>query len=103
LVVRDIRKGYGPAIPAKGGVRIDTNFVSISYVTHKPYEVRWSPVGGFNIGFGPGIEVKGWEQGLVGMRAGGRRELRVPSRLAYKQDAILYVIDLLAVDSPPFK
>jgi hypothetical protein len=103
LVVRDIRKGFGPAIPPKGDVRIDTNFVALSYVTHKPYEVRWSPVGAFNIGFGPGIEIKGWEKGLVGMKAGGRRELRVPSRLAYQQGAILYVIDLLAVDRRPFK
>jgi FKBP-type peptidyl-prolyl cis-trans isomerase len=103
LVVRDIRKGYGPAIPPKGGVRIDTNFVALSYGTGKPYEVRWNPVGAFNIGFGPGIEIKGWEKGLVGMKAGGRRELRVPSRLAYQEGAILYVIDLLAVDRPPFK
>jgi hypothetical protein len=102
LVVRDIKKGFGPAIPPKGDVRIDTNFVALSYETRKPYEVRWSPVGAFNIGFGPGIEVKGWEKGLVGMKAGGRRELRVPSRLAYQQGAILYVIDLLAVDRRPF-
>ena len=37
------------------------------------------------------------------MKAGGRRELRIPSRMAYKNGAILYVIDLLAVDSRPFK
>ena len=102
LVVVDLRKGSGPAIPPKGGVRIHTNYVALSYRTHKPLEVRWSPLGSFNIGFGPGIEVKGWEKGLVGMRVGGRRELRVPSRLAYKSGAILYLIDLLAVERPPF-
>jgi peptidylprolyl isomerase len=103
LVVRDLRKGFGPAIPLKGDVRIDTNFVSLDYRTGKPHEIRWGPGGAFNIGFGPGIEIKGWEKGLVGMKAGGRRELRVPSRLAYKNGAILYVIDLLAVDRAPFK
>lgn len=103
LVVRDIREGFGPAIPPGGDVRIDTNFVALSYRTRKPYEVRWSLGGAFNIGFGPGIEIKGWEKGLVGMKAGGRRELRIPSRLAYKEGAVLYVIDLLAVDRRPFK
>jgi peptidylprolyl isomerase len=103
LVVHDIREGFGPAIPAKGGVRIDTNFVALSYKTGKPFEVRWSPGGAFNIGFDPGREIKGWEKGLVGMKAGGRRELRIPSRLAYQEGAGFYVIDLLAVDRPPFK
>jgi peptidylprolyl isomerase len=102
LAVRDIKQGSGPAIPRKGGVRIRTNYVALSYRTHKPLEVRWQQGGGFNIGFGPGIEIKGWEKGLVGMRAGGRRELRVPSNMAYGEGAILYVIDLLGVEFPPF-
>lgn len=98
LVVRDIKKGHGVPVPAKGGVKITTNFVSVSYRTGKLYEVRWSPKGSFNIGFGPGLEIKGWEKGLVGMKVGGRRELIVPSRLAYEQGALLYVIDLLGVE-----
>jgi len=98
LIVKDIRRGTGPAIPAKRRVGIHTNYVAVSYRTGKPIEVRWRRVGGFNIEFGPGLVNKGWEKGLIGMRVGGRRELRVPSRLAYKEGAIFYVIDLLAVE-----
>lgn len=98
LVVKDIRPGSGVAIPRKGGVKIRTNFVAVSYRTGKPYEVRWSKHGSFNIGFGPGIEIKGWEKGLPGMRVGGRRELLVPSKLAYGEGALLYVIDLLGIE-----
>jgi peptidylprolyl isomerase len=97
LIVRDLHRGSGRAIPRKGGVEIRTNFVAVSYRTGKPYEVRWSPDGSFDIGFGPGLEIKGWEQGLPGMRVGGRRELFVPSKLAYGEGALLYVIDLVGV------
>jgi len=97
LIVRDLRRGSGRAIPRRGGVEIRTNFVAVSYRTRKPYEVRWSPEGSFDIGFGPGIEIKGWEKGLPGMRVGGRRELIVPSKLAYGEGALLYVIDLVGV------
>jgi peptidylprolyl isomerase len=85
-------------LPRKGEVQIRTNFVAVSYRTGKPYEVRWSKGGSFNIGFGPGFEVKGWEKGLPGMRVGGRRELLVPSKLAYGEGAVLYVVDLLGVE-----
>lgn len=101
LIVRDIKRGSGPAIPRKGGVGIRTNYVSVSYRTGKPLEVKWEPRGAFKISFGPGLEVKGWEKGLVGMKVGGRRELRVPSRLAYGQGAVLYVVDLLGLRRLP--
>jgi len=101
LVVHDIRKGTGRAIPPKLGVSALTNYVAYSYKTRKPFEVKWEPTGAFHIGLSPGKEVKGWEEGLVGMKAGGRRELRVPSKLAYGQGALLYVIDLLAIEFPP--
>jgi len=98
LIVRDLQEGSGPAIPRKTNVRIRTNYVAVSYRTGRQYEVRWKPSGGFNIGFGKGIEIKGWEKGLSGMRVGGRRELIVPSALAYGDGAAVYVIDLLAVE-----
>lgn len=98
LVVKDLRRGAGAAIPAGATLGIRTNYVALSYATGKPYEVRWSPTGAFNIGFNPGGEIKGWEKGLPGMRVGGRRELRVPSRLAYGNGALFYVIDLLGIE-----
>lgn len=98
LIVKDLKLGSGARIPPQGEVGIRTNYVSLSYQTGKPLEVRWKPRGGFIVGFGPGIVVKGWEKGLVGMKVGGRRELRVPSRMAYGQGDVFYVIDLLGIE-----
>lgn len=42
----------------------------------------------FQFVFGTGRVIKGWDQGLIGMRIGGIRELKVPSHLAYGERSI---------------
>jgi peptidylprolyl isomerase len=99
LVVHDLKVGSGPAIPAGKQVGVRTNYVSYSYRTGKRLELRWAPTGGaFNVEFGPNLVVEGWEKGLVGMKVGGRRELEVPSRMAYGEGSIFYLVDLLEVE-----
>jgi len=100
LIVKDIKRGSGPALHLRPISKIVANYTAISYPAGKLFETRWTPTGAFQIEFGPSREVKGWEKGLVGMRAGGRRELIVPSRMAYDRGAIVYVIDLLKVIPP---
>jgi len=101
LVVRDVKVGSGPAIQAGKEVGVQTNYVSYSYRTGKQLEFRWKPNGGaFNVAFGPNVVVEGWEKGLVGMKVGGRRELQVPSNMAYGEGAIFYVVDLLGIKVP---
>lgn len=95
LIVNDLRPGSGPGIPPRREIAIKANYTSISYRTKEMYEVKWSREGAFVIPFGPKLEVEGWEKGLIGMKAGGRRELRVPSHMAYDEGAIVYLIDLL--------
>jgi len=95
LIVRELKRGSGTMIEPY--TKISTHFVGVTYSTGKPYEVRWKGYP-FTIDFGPGEEIKGWEKGLVGMRVGGRRELVIPSKLAYGKGAMVYVIDLLSVE-----
>jgi peptidylprolyl isomerase len=100
LKINDIKQGAGAEIQANRKYEIATRYVAVSYTTDRPFEVEWSETHPFEMGFGPGLEVKGWEKGLVGMKAGGRRKLIVPSAMAYQQGALVYVIDLLSVQEP---
>jgi FKBP-type peptidyl-prolyl cis-trans isomerase len=100
VVIKDLVQGKGVAIPPISGkhmVEISTLYKAVSYKTGKPFEERWDPRNPFEIEFGPGLENEGWEKGMIGMRVGGRRELIVPSRMAYNQGSVVYVIDLLGV------
>lgn len=97
LVVNDLIPG--PGVPVKlDKKKITIHFVGLNYETGEPVEINWNRRIPFTMLFGRGWQIKGWEKGLVGMRVGGRRELIIPSKLAYGKGAMVYVIDLLAVE-----
>jgi peptidylprolyl isomerase len=95
VIVRELKKGRGAMLQA--GQSFTLNYVSVEYRSGKRLETHWEKSGGFSWRYGTGEVVKGWETGLKGMRVGGRRELVVPSRLAYGAGAVVYVIELLEV------
>lgn len=95
IIVRDPKEGHGARI--KAGQQFTANMVSVNYRTGKPFETSWGR-SAFRWRFGRGEMVKGLEIGFKGMRVGGRRELIVPARLAYGRDAVVYLIELLAVE-----
>lgn len=99
IVVKDIKEGWGPVVEPH--MRLVLHFIGIDYRSHKPFEVRWSKKSPFLFEFDHGLELQGWEKGLPGMKVGGRRRLVVPSRLAYGQGAVVYVVDLLAAEKRP--
>jgi peptidylprolyl isomerase len=93
LIVKDLKLGTGPVLGRRG--TISTRYVAYDYRTGKVREDHWKNE--FGIYFGPGWETHGWERGMPGMRVGGLRELIVPSRLAYKDGTILYVVKLVGL------
>jgi peptidylprolyl isomerase len=99
VVIRDLKKGSGAVV--EPGDAIELNYIEVDYKTGALRGSTWGPGKPFFDKFGTGEVVKGWETGLKGMRVGGRRELIIPSRLAYNEGAAIYVIDLLSITSRP--
>jgi FKBP-type peptidyl-prolyl cis-trans isomerase len=61
-------------------------------------ENRWGDR--FEWSYEPGSVVRAWVKGLRGMKEGGVRKLIAPSRLAYDEGAMIWVVELLAVTDP---
>lgn len=95
LVIKDLVKGTGAVIEEERPFGV--NWTAVYYKTGKWRESSWDTGEKYTFNYGVGQIVKGWEEGLKGMRVGGRRELIVPSKLAYEDGAIVYIVDLLSV------
>jgi len=104
LVVKDLIKGVGTT--AKTGSSVTVNYVGALYSNGKVFDASWKrnqTFGPFTIG--AGSVIKGWDEGLVGMKVGGRRELIIPPSLAYGKAGsppsipgnatLVFIIDLL--------
>jgi peptidylprolyl isomerase len=100
LVVKVLKKGIGN-IRAKWGQRLTVHFVGVNYKTKEQFEAFWGKDNVFSFTFGSGEVRDGWETGLKGMKLGGQRELILPSRLAYGTGALLYVVELVAIEPLP--
>jgi peptidylprolyl isomerase len=101
LVKKDLEPGFGPA--AKAGDEVTVNYVLVDYGSGKEIEASWDSGEPLAFQLGGGQVIPGWEQGVVGMKEGGRRELIIPSQLAYGKGALIFVIDLLSIGPSPEK
>jgi peptidylprolyl isomerase len=103
LVIRDLIAGTGAE--AKSGSPMAVNYVGALFYGGKVFDASWKRNEPFNFTLGKGQVIAGWEQGLPGMKVGGRRELIVPAELAYGAKGsppsippnapLVFVIDLL--------
>lgn len=85
LIVKDLKTGEGKEIK-KGALVLAhyRGFLDDGTIFDSSYD-KGRP---FSFVFGTGRVIKGWDQGLLGMREGGKRELHVPSHLAYGERKI---------------
>ena len=77
----DLIKGTGKVATAHSNVVV--NYVGALYTTGKVFDASWNRKQTFPVQLGVGQVIKGWDQGIPGMRVGGRRELIIPASLAY--------------------
>jgi peptidylprolyl isomerase len=107
LVVTDLIVGTG-AVAADGDT-ITVNYVGALYSNGKVFDASWNRHETYTVPgpLGTAPVIKGWNEGIVGMRVGGRRELIIPPSLAYgaggsppaipKNATLIFIVDLLAV------
>jgi peptidylprolyl isomerase len=103
LQTKEIIKGTGPE--AKAGQSVTVNYVGVLYHGGKEFDASWKRNEPFTFALGKGQVIKGWDQGVAGMKVGGRRELIIPSELAYGKNGspptippnapLVFVVDLL--------
>jgi peptidylprolyl isomerase len=109
LAIRDIVTGTGVA--AQPGDSVAVHYVGVSYSNGKQFDASWDRGQPFTFRLGAGMVIPGWDQGIVGMKVNGRRELIIPPDLAYGQqgqppsigpnETLVFVIDLLRVQPGP--
>jgi peptidylprolyl isomerase len=105
LVVTDIWEGDGPV--AKAGSRVKVHYVGVAYSTGEEFDASWNRGQPLEFQLGVGQVIAGWDQGVQGMRVGGRRKLVIPAHLAYGDrgapgairpgETLIFVCDLVSV------
>jgi peptidylprolyl isomerase len=106
LVIKEIEKGSGAT--AKSGDEVTVQYVGVDYKNGKEFDSSWSRNEPFSFQLGAGQVIPGWDQGIAGMKVGGRRELIIPPNLAYgsagappsigPNETLIFVVDLEAVE-----
>jgi len=81
LVVKDLIKGTGA--PARAGQLLTVQYVGVLYKSGKQFDASWDRGQPFQFPLGQGQVIPGWDNGLVGMKIGGRRELIIPPADGY--------------------
>jgi peptidylprolyl isomerase len=82
LVIRDIVPGKGPK--AKAGDDLSMQYVGNSWSTGQQFDASWDRgAQPFTFPLGAGQVIPGWDEGLVGLRKGGRRLLIIPPDMGY--------------------
>ena len=82
LKVEDLIEGKGAA--AKSGDKVSVRYVGVLFNNNKEFDSSWKRgKAPFELTLGQGQVIQGWDQGLLGMKVGGRRRLTIPPNLAY--------------------
>jgi peptidylprolyl isomerase len=105
LELEDITVGEGEE--ATSGRIVEVHYVGVSWATGKQFDASWDRGDTFKFGLGKGQVIPGWDQGVEGMKVGGRRRITIPPNLAYGKrgaggvigpdETLVFVVDLVGV------
>ncbi|HEY5263024.1 MAG TPA: FKBP-type peptidyl-prolyl cis-trans isomerase [Acidimicrobiales bacterium] len=103
LVIEDLIVGAGEE--ATAGRRAVVHYVGVGATSGEEFDASWNRGDTFEFPLGAGHVIKGWDQGVVGMKVGGRRRLVIPAHLGYGNqgaggviapgETLIFVVDLV--------
>jgi len=103
LLIEDIVVGTGPE--AQAGQTAVVHYVGVGVTSGEEFDASWNRNEPFAFPLGAGYVIKGWDQGVQGMKIGGRRRLVIPSHLGYGDrgaggviapgETLIFVVDLI--------
>lgn len=105
LVIDDLEVGTGAE--AVAGANVTVHYVGVAWSDGQQFDASWDRNDTFEFRLGAGQVIAGWDQGVAGMRVGGRRSITIPSHLGYGDrgaggvikggETLVFVVDLLNV------
>jgi len=97
----------GKGAEAVAGKEVTVHYVGVSFATKKQFDASWDRGQALSFVVGQGNVIQGWDEGVPGMKVGGRRQLVIPPDLAYgaqgappvigPNETLVFVVDLLKV------
>ncbi|MDH6227749.1 MULTISPECIES: FKBP-type peptidyl-prolyl cis-trans isomerase [Streptomyces] len=105
LEIKDIWEGDGEV--AKAGDIVSVHYVGVAFSTGEEFDSSFNRGTPLRFQLGVGQVISGWDQGVQGMKVGGRRQLTIPPHLAYGDrgagraigpgETLIFVCDLVSV------
>lgn len=105
LVIEDQVVGEGAE--ATTGSTVSAHYVGVAHSTGEQFDASWDRGSPLRFRLGVGQVISGWDEGMAGMRVGGRRRLTIPAHLAYGNrgaggvikpgECLVFVVDLVGV------
>ena len=105
LLIEDIEVGDGAE--ATAGQRVTVHYVGVAWSNGQQFDASWDRNDPFTFGLGKGEVIGGWDQGVAGMKVGGRRRITIPPMLGYGKrgapgaikpdETLVFVVDLIGV------
>jgi peptidylprolyl isomerase len=102
LLLEDLVIGEGGE--ALAGKTVVVDYVGVSWSTGEEFDASWNRNETFSFGLGAGMVIAGWDQGVAGMKVGGRRRITIPPHLGYgsqgaggviaPNETLIFVVDL---------
>jgi peptidylprolyl isomerase len=106
LLIEDLTVGTGKE--ATKGTTVEVHYVGVAWSTGKQFDASWDRNEAFEFRLGAGQVIAGWDQGVAGMKVGGRRSLTIPAHLGYGNqgaggvikggETLVFIVDLLNVN-----